>query len=332
MATLTSDEKGKSFSEFEPLKPYISLRSLGTYEKVNINVETDSDSSSDDSDDERVTPLQMENSARLLASIMMTTLSSTTEKKNEKNNTNNTNINNNNNHPSQNKLLSAYCCHNCFSQEKIDDIMKLTEIHVAKHGWLTKRHAQHPTTDFSLLDAPLVWAAAEPIITNKVLPTLISLYFNNDDGDDDNNNNNSYSNNKQVTLKINDLFYVRYDGDTENAQRELEAHRDGSLLSFSIALTSPDSFIGGGTRFVGSSQVLRPEKAGDLVLHSGKVLHAGEMVTKGVRDILVGFVTASGTCINETFLASHMVTRCPVDDNGLLDSPIVNGALIRTAL
>ena len=81
MATLTSDEKGKSFSEFEPLKPYISLRSLGTYEKVNINVETDSDSSSDDSDDERVTPLQMENSARLLASIMMTTLSSTTEKK-----------------------------------------------------------------------------------------------------------------------------------------------------------------------------------------------------------------------------------------------------------
>ena len=29
----------------------------------------------------------MENSARLLASIMMTTLSSTTEKKNEKNNT-----------------------------------------------------------------------------------------------------------------------------------------------------------------------------------------------------------------------------------------------------
>ena len=53
MATLTSDEKGKSFSEFEPLKPYISLRSLGTYEKVNINIETDSDSSSDDSDDER---------------------------------------------------------------------------------------------------------------------------------------------------------------------------------------------------------------------------------------------------------------------------------------
>ena len=48
-------------------------------------------------------------------------------------------------------------------------------------------------------------------------------------------------------------------------------HRDGSLISFSIALTSPGDFEGGGTRFVGVEKVLRPEHSGDLVTHSGKV-------------------------------------------------------------
>ena len=31
---------------------------------------------------------------------------------------------------------------------------------MAKYGWLTKRHSVHPTTDFSLLDAPEVLAVA----------------------------------------------------------------------------------------------------------------------------------------------------------------------------
>jgi hypothetical protein len=80
-----------------------------------------------------------------------------------------------------------------------------------------------------------------------------------------------------ATLVINDLFYVRYDATTPGAQRSLEAHRDGSLLSFSIALSSPDDFVGGGTRFVGADVVLRPEQAGDLVARlvmGCKVIHA----------------------------------------------------------
>ena len=35
-----------------------------------------------------------------------------------------------------------------------------------------------------------------------------------------------------AVLEVNDLFYVRYDGDREGAQKSLEAHRDGSLVSF----------------------------------------------------------------------------------------------------
>lgn len=114
-------------------------------------------------------------------------------------------------------------------------------------------------------------------------------------------------------------------------QVSLEQHRDGSLLSFNIALSDPvGGFVGGGTRFVGSGQILRPEGLGDLVVHSGKVLHAGEPVTAGVRDILVGFVTAAGPLVNEMFLASPTVTAAC--EHKRLDTAIVNGALIETAM
>ena len=68
---------------------------------------------------------------------------------------------------------------------------------------------RHPTTDFSLHDAPLVWAAAEPAVSAVVLPTLKALFF----GD---------ARCAGVDLAINDLFYVRYDATTAGAQRALE--------------------------------------------------------------------------------------------------------------
>ena len=98
--------------------------------------------------------------------------------------------------------------------------------------------------------------------------------------------------------------------------------------------------------------MLRPEAAGDLVAHSGKVrrgvaatrlpgipasprarsqvLHAGEAVTAGVRDILVGFVAVTGEAVNQNFLASTMVTAAC--EHPRLDVAIVNGALVATAL
>lgn len=294
-----------AFQVGRKLEPYVTLFSLGIKPTNGPSSDgaSDDDDSHDDSDDDSdddFTPTQVQNAARLLATVAGAVADRETDEAVE------------------NRLLSAHCCHGCMSEKTITELVRLTEIHVAKYGWLTKRHSVHPTTDFSLLDAPEVLAVAQPVISSVVLPTLYQLYF---DGDHD-----------QVKLEINDLFYVRYDGDTAKAQKELEPHRDGSLLSFSIALTSPDAFVGGGTRFVGSGKVLRPMEAGDLVTHSGKILHSGEKVDRGMRDILVGFVTATGPAINEVFLASHMVTRASCSDAGILDLAIVNGALISTAL
>jgi hypothetical protein len=123
-----------------------------------------------------------------------------------------------------------------------------------------------------------------------------------------------------------DLFCVNYQSQNEeetstiNTMDRLEAHRDGSLLSFTVLLSPPESFEGGGTFFdalrdvnldeynddTGLQQpilfpggVIRPPRAGDVVLHSGKILHGADKVTSGSRCVLVGFVDVNERCCRE---------------------------------
>jgi hypothetical protein len=101
-----------------------------------------------------------------------------------------------------------------------------------------------------------------------------------------------------------DFFCAHYeaqsDGNSQTMDR-LEAHRDGSLLSFTILLSPPDEFEGGGTFFdalrdeeetdvLCTGGVLRPKRAGDVILQSGKLLHGADVVRSGKRTVLVGFL------------------------------------------
>ena len=99
---------------------------------------------------------------------------------------------------------------------------------------------------------------------------------------------------------------------TNTIMDRLEAHRDGSLLSFTVLLNPPSQFEGGGTVFdalrdvvpdaatapvewkVGG--VVRLTRAGDAVLHCGKALHGADAVTRGNRTVLVGFVDVAERC------------------------------------
>ncbi|KAL7531867.1 hypothetical protein ACHAWF_003934 [Thalassiosira exigua] len=113
-----------------------------------------------------------------------------------------------------------------------------------------------------------------------------------------------------------DLFCASYEAaetdDTSDYEKgrqtmdRLDFHRDGSLLSFTMLLSPPEDFEGGGTVFDAlgdvsaghdkSSSILKPQgivqppEAGYATLHSGKLLHGGHTVTKGQRVVLVGFV------------------------------------------
>jgi hypothetical protein len=118
-----------------------------------------------------------------------------------------------------------------------------------------------------------------------------------------------------------DLFVAHYqakDSDESQVMDRLEAHRDGTLLAFSLLLSSPDEFEGGGTfydalRDVPPSGILhaggtiRPDRAGDSVLHCGKVLHGADVVTSGARTVLVGFIEVSERCQQPGVLAGACV-------------------------
>jgi hypothetical protein len=130
-------------------------------------------------------------------------------------------------------LLDAPAC-----QHLID----LAEAHGAANGWATGRHKHFPTTDIAVTaeTAPELNDALRPhVIDALVLPTLAAYYGHFD---------------ARAELSISDVFLVRYaaeDGATRGApaQDRLAFHRDGSLLSFSILLSDPADFDGGGLRF-----------------------------------------------------------------------------------
>ena len=114
-----------------------------------------------------------------------------------------------------------------------------------------------------------------------------------------------------------DLFVASYEGkddatdeevEERNTMDQLDFHRDGSLLSFTVLLSPTEDFEGGGTIFdalgdaeiatkddgthsiLQSPGVIQSPQPGYATLHSGKLLHGGNQVTKGHRIVLVGFV------------------------------------------
>lgn len=159
----------------------------------------------------------------------------------------------------------------------------------AHGGWSTARHTSVPTTDLEVLAVPALrdWLLRE---TREVLfPTLAHLY--------------GFA---PSELRYMDLFLVRYTADGgADGQRALRPHRDRSLLSFNVQLSDPRAFDGGGTRIDAlGGETIRPRAQGDMVVHSGKLRHAGVPVTRGTRDILVGFVGVNSPLVDRAFLQS----------------------------
>ena len=115
-------------------------------------------------------------------------------------------------------------------------IILCAESHAEEHGWAVQRHRHYPTTDIAIHPegAPALHAALHPHVEAVVLPTLARQYgFTIGE------------------LSMRDLFLVKYEAAAAGAhvQDRLRPHRDGNLLSFSILLSDPSTFDGGGLRF-----------------------------------------------------------------------------------
>jgi predicted 2-oxoglutarate/Fe(II)-dependent dioxygenase YbiX len=143
-------------------------------------------------------------------------------------------------------------------------------------GWTKSRHKNYPTTDLPISQILTLSTLVNNIIKYDVLDKIADKYKVN-----------------KYFLDFNDVFIVKYEADKQSS---LDKHTDGSAFSFNILLNSPEEFEGGGTIFYekrnnDSNSILVSNTKGGLIFHSGQQTHAGNKITKGIRYILVGFVS-----------------------------------------
>ncbi len=168
-----------------------------------------------------------------------------------------------------NRFLQRFSYKNLFSKNVCNWIIFESEKYAENNGgWTTRRHENYPTTDIPVKNIQNIF--------NFVLFSFIDIF---------DKIKKSYCLTDEVMFNINDLFIVKYNEETQN---KLDLHFDGSFLSINILLSNPENFEGGGTYFDDGLSVFLEQ--GDLLVHSGKVKHAGMPVTKGTRYIMVAFV------------------------------------------
>lgn len=161
-----------------------------------------------------------------------------------------------------------------FSREETDAVIEECEARAREMGWTTSRHANYPTTDVPLAELPktLDW------FKNKALPLTIYPFLSQCF---------DFALPDSAHLRVVDAFVVKYNA--TGGQTLLKPHRDGSVVSFNIALNSLSEYEGGGTWFEGLQTSLRSDR-GHVLTHASGLLHGGHPITGGVRYILVAFV------------------------------------------
>jgi hypothetical protein len=143
--------------------------------------------------------------------------------------------------------------------------------------WTKNRHGNYPTTDLPIAELPQTLDMFKHTLVQRIYPLLRSQFasFLPDPS----------------KLRVADGFIVKYDAVA--GQTSLKPHRDGSVLSFNIALNPSEEYEGGGTWFASNDSAVRIE-CGQMCSHASALLHGGHPITSGTRYILVAFVILEG--------------------------------------
>jgi hypothetical protein len=181
------------------------------------------------------------------------------------------------------------------SKEETAACLQIANAHAGRTGCWNKpdrtRHAAYSTCDFPVEDCDDLQTYLEDIGFHERLFGHLEDFYGVCRKD----------------MDYLDFFVANYISNTPGTfttMDRLEAHRDGSILSFTITLSDPSDFEGGGTFFdalknvevegyhciVRENGVVRPNRAGDAVFHSGKLLHGADVVFSGSRTVMVGFI------------------------------------------
>jgi len=164
-----------------------------------------------------------------------------------------------------------------FTADECQSIVSEAEQVASAIEWTKNRHGNFPTTDLPIVELPQTLTFLRVALVERIYPLLRHQFgeFLPD----------------PTKLRVADGFVVKYDA--AGGQKELKPHRDGSVLSFNIALNPATDFEGGGTWFASLDDALKIEQ-GHMVSHASALLHGGHGITSGKRYIMVAFVILEG--------------------------------------
>jgi hypothetical protein len=165
-----------------------------------------------------------------------------------------------------------------FTPEECRMIIDEAEWKAEDMGWTTNRHGNYPTTDLPIIELPMTLDFLRLALVERIYPLLRTQF-------------GMYLPDGGRNLRVADGFVVKYDAN--GGQTELRPHRDGSVLSFNIALNPMNEYDGGGTWFSSIDDPVRID-VGEMVTHSSSLLHGGHGITSGRRYIMVCFVILEG--------------------------------------
>jgi hypothetical protein len=165
-----------------------------------------------------------------------------------------------------------------FSEDECQRIVQEAETIATQMGWTKNRHGNYPTTDIPIVELPDTLKFFRLALEERIYPLLRKQF-------------GEFLPGGGQSLRVADGFIVKYDA--EGGQTELKPHRDGSVLSFNIALNPATDFEGGGTWFNSLNDAVKIEQ-GEVVSHASGVLHGGHGISTGRRYIMVCFVILEG--------------------------------------
>lgn len=175
---------------------------------------------------------------------------------------------------------SVFVGENILDADECGRMVHVAETFHARSGkcnWTTSRHYAVPTTDIPIYQISELLSWFNIQLERKIFPAMM-VNFEIDENS---------------RLRIFDAFLVKYDAAT--GQKRLPLHNDQSEYSLTIAMNPMDEYEGGGTYFCDTNESIKTE-VGGVISFEGDLLHAGTMITKGTRYIIVCFIYEEQMC------------------------------------
>jgi len=159
-----------------------------------------------------------------------------------------------------------------FSPEECDEVIAMAERE--GDGLPSSKSGKYQLGKAWIKDMPSVLSWFNGALEKRLWPTLMKL-FPDVVGD-------------ASSLRAHSVAILKYNA----SHPRTDVHVDDALLAFTIALSRPDSFEGGGTYFEHIGRVIDMDQ-GHATFRPGSVRHAGSTVHAGLRYVVGGFIAVS---------------------------------------